>query len=484
MGSLKERIIKGVFWSLIGNAISKLLSFVALILVARIFGPEEYGVFEMLRNTLITFGVFTGMGIGLTATKYIATFYKKDHEKISHLMGTIYFITLVTTSIFALFLLIFAREVAQILLNNENLTFLLKLGVILLITNTFVALQNAIFAGFEKFKTITKINFIVGVINIPLMVFFAYKFGITGVIIALIISGIIQVSYGYYHIYKVQKEENINVNFRKIKEDLLFLWKFSIPTFIATAMVAPIVLVSKSILTYEENGYIAIGLFSAAYTIQSVLILFNMTLNNALIPILTSEGDNKNKTFKMINIYISWLVGLGITIPIIVFPEITKLMFGEKFFTQEYINTLIILMFSFIIYMFKQSISRSFIIDSKMWYSVLDNLVWGITLLIVTFFLSHIGSVGLALAYLISYIISLLVLVPILYKKNMLDKDLFLSKNAFFLWSLTFVLAFIAFSNLNFVYRLIIIFVSYFLLGVFVIKLKKSVKHVSSSYAE
>ncbi len=476
MKSLKERIIKGVFWSLVGNAISKFLSFFALILVARIFGPEEYGVFEMIRNTLITFGVFTGMGIGLTATKYIATYYKKDHGKIAHLLGTIYFITTVTTAIFSVMLFIFAEEVAEMLLNDRQLTFLLKLGVILLITNTFVALQNAIFAGFEKFRTLTKINFVIGIINIPLLIFFAYQYALNGVIVGLILSGLLQVVYGYYNIHKILSEESINVHYKNIKEDLKFLWKFSIPTFIATSMVAPIVLASKSILTHEENGYIAIGLFSAAYTIQSVLILFNMTLNNALIPILTSEGKNKNVVFKAVNVYISWLIGLVISIPIILFPELTKIIFGENYFTTEYLLTLIILMFSFIIYMFKQSISRSFIIDSKMWYAVFDNIVWGITLIAITFMFSHMGSVGLSLAYLGAYIVSLLALLPILYKSNMLDKELFFSKKSVLLWVFTIILAIVSFMGFDLIPRIFVCLLSYLFLGLFIVNLIRSVK--------
>ncbi len=471
--SLKARIIQGVFWSLAANALSKLLNFFAMVLVARIFGPNDFGIFDLLRSSLVTFGVFSGMGIGLTATKYIATYYKEDKQKTGSLLGTIYLTTLLTTFIIVTIIFIFSKEFSTLFLNDPNLENILRLGLLLLISNTFFTLQNAILSGFERFKSIAKINFYAGVINIPLVFFFAQYEGVQGVIIAMTISGALQVFYGLYTIITISKEENITISFYNFKNDFVFLWKFAFPTFVATFMVTPTILICKSIIAHTPNGYESLGIFSAAFTIQSILILFSVTLNSALLPILISESKNNNPLIKTINIYISWIMGVVIATPVLLLPEITTIIYGKEYFTNEYIITLKLLMLAFIIYMFKESIRRMFIIQTKMWFSVLDNFIWGVILITATLIFSSKGSIGLAIAYLLAYSLSIFIMIPILYKNKMFDKELFLSKYSLFLWLFIGAITLISFLDLSLFIKLFSLFAAFSLVGGFILFLKK-----------
>ena len=72
--SVKHRLLHGAFWSIFGSIISKAINLLSFIILARVITQESYGELGIIRSTLNMFAVATGMGIGYTATKYIAQY--------------------------------------------------------------------------------------------------------------------------------------------------------------------------------------------------------------------------------------------------------------------------------------------------------------------------------------------------------------------------------------------------------------------------
>ena len=63
---ISRRLAKGAFWLLSGNLISKGLSLIATIFVARYLGKVEYGELGLIRNTLSVFSLVATFGLGLS----------------------------------------------------------------------------------------------------------------------------------------------------------------------------------------------------------------------------------------------------------------------------------------------------------------------------------------------------------------------------------------------------------------------------------
>ena len=68
----KSSLMRDSFWALLGNVLGKGLALVAGIAVARFLGSEEYGEYGMIRNNLTMIAIFSSLGLGYTATKFIA----------------------------------------------------------------------------------------------------------------------------------------------------------------------------------------------------------------------------------------------------------------------------------------------------------------------------------------------------------------------------------------------------------------------------
>ena len=81
------RLFRGASWSLASTLISRFLGLAAAVVVARFLGKEGFGKLGIVQQALSTLGWFAGLGMGYTATKYIAEFRAKDPAKAGRVIG-------------------------------------------------------------------------------------------------------------------------------------------------------------------------------------------------------------------------------------------------------------------------------------------------------------------------------------------------------------------------------------------------------------
>lgn len=85
--SLRRRFIKGALWSVAAAVVSQGMRFLAFVIVARILGKTGFGELGMIQHTVSMFGVFAGLGLGLTATKHVAEFRSVDPARAGRIIA-------------------------------------------------------------------------------------------------------------------------------------------------------------------------------------------------------------------------------------------------------------------------------------------------------------------------------------------------------------------------------------------------------------
>ena len=85
--SVKGKLIYGIFWNLISAIASQGFPLIAAIIAARLLGTFGYGQLGIINSTVILFSTFAGLGLGITATKYIAQYHNSDPERTGRIMG-------------------------------------------------------------------------------------------------------------------------------------------------------------------------------------------------------------------------------------------------------------------------------------------------------------------------------------------------------------------------------------------------------------
>ena len=113
------------------------------------------------------FGIFAGLGLGLTTTKYVAELRATDSDRAGRIIGLPQPCA-ISGGLIALGLILFAPFLAVSILHAPHLVTELRIGSLLLFLNALNGVQTGTLAGFEAFKLIAKANLWQGLLTFPL----------------------------------------------------------------------------------------------------------------------------------------------------------------------------------------------------------------------------------------------------------------------------------------------------------------------------
>lgn len=430
----QQKIIKGVFWSFLGTLISKGFVFIALFLVARILTVDEYGKLGLLQSYINTFTTFSLASFGVTATKYLALYAESDKEKASE----IYSLTRLSVFFLAVAILVlslvFNKQVGEYIVGNQNMSKEVLLCAFAIFFSSLNGLQTGALAGLENFKSISFVNMVNGILSLPLILFSAYKFGIYGVVVSLVI---INFSIWLCSAILLQRELNlkqIKFTIKGQKKHLETVYNFTLPSFISSMMLSPVVLICNSMLIKNHiSGYYQLGIYNATFNFSQVGTLLLGIIGQVTYPLTMKNFGKNNKRFDFFNINQSYVIGVVLFLPILVLPDLFSQLYGSKYQNSDMHLTLLFVSLSTIIIAQRQGIARNFAAGNFMWFSVFSNMTWAVTTIIVCNFLIDYGAIGRAVGFLIGYFVNTVIFIPFYLKKKLISKKLILSKEHFVL---------------------------------------------------
>lgn len=281
----KSSLFKDSFWALLGNALGKGLALIAGIAVARFLGSEEYGEYGMIRNNLTMIAIFSSLGLGYTATKFIAE-CKGDIAQ-SHIIHKIVTrITLVTSGIIMVVVAIFADPLAS-WLEAPHLGRLLMFASVAIVLNAVNTTQIGELSGFKAYKEIAFNNTWAGIATFVASVALTYLYGIDGAVIALIISFAVNCLLNWLTIKKYLPRCDAADARKSYREILAFTFpvalqesSYSITHWLST------------VLLIKFAGYGELGLYSAATQWMAVMLFIPAALRNVALSHLSENNDN------------------------------------------------------------------------------------------------------------------------------------------------------------------------------------------------
>lgn len=424
--SVKYRVFTGLFWNICGLIFNKGFAMISSIIVARVLGTAMYGEYGMLNSTISMFATFAGLGLGVTATKFIAEFRQTNKEKVERVLGLTNLFAIVSGFLMAVIVFFISDWISINQLNNSSLAPLLKISSIMLLINTYNGVQRGALSGFEKFSILAKIDAIVGAFTCIVVVFGTIKFGLYGLIISNVLVNLLSVILCHFSFKSCLAEEHLNINYKDFRQELRVFLEISLPSLLTGIMVGPVTWVANTMFIQIPNGYGELGIFNAANQWKQLLQLLPSTFNMALLPILIATKNDNSEYMEKINMVLSWVVVILIGLPIINLPDIISYFYGAQYSTINYDICIVINVLTTIVLAYKEGMSRSMLSEGHMWRGVVDNCIWAISLLLLTFCLRKYGALGYSIAFLLSYTITAIIFIPYnIYKGTIKRKYIF-----------------------------------------------------------
>lgn len=409
-------LFKDSFWALFGNIIGKGLALITGIIVARFLGNEAYGEYGMLKNNLTMITIFSSLGLGYTATKFIAEADNNKSNDIHNIHKAVSLITFCFSVIVALIIFLFS-EFISIWLEIPDLLGLLRITTIAVVFNALNATQTGELSGFGAYKKIAYNNIITGVFTFVLTVFFVYYWGISGAVWALVISLFINCVLNLLSLTKfIEFNRSSFVLNKKLVKKIV---KFSLPVALQESTYA-FTHWGSSLIMIKLAGYGEVGIYSVATQWMAVMLFVPAALRNVILSHL-SKNNNDMNTNKVVFRRMIIINILTTSIPFIIIALSSRIicsLYGPTYIGLQ--SVLNICMFTTIVNSITSVYTQNMIALDQNWYLFISRLFRDILTLIFAYFvIMHYGNGALVMAV-ISFFCQLLYLLILMNKQKQL----------------------------------------------------------------
>lgn len=345
---IKNKFIITTLILIISGFITKFLGMITKIIITRMIGTNGISLYMMIMPTFNLFIVLAQMGFPIAISKIVSEGKTNNKKLIISSTYLSFFITI----ILMLFLLMFGKNISNLLHNQELYLPIISIGL----TLPFISISSIIrsyFFGKEKIIPHVVSNIIEQIVRIILFFVVLPKLrnynlimSICFIILSNIISETISILILYFFLPKKIKIETLKPDISIIKDIL----NISIPTtgsrLIGTIgyFFEPILFTTMLLHMGFTNKYITYNYgVVTGYVFPLLLIpsFFSMAISQSTIPIISKAMVNNNKKYIKSkvrqSIIFSLLIGLFFTTIYMLFPDkILKFVYN----TNEGLNYL------------------------------------------------------------------------------------------------------------------------------------------------
>lgn len=399
------RVARGAFWGTIGTVSTRSVTVVLSFLLARILGKDGFGEYGMILNTAAMISGFVGLGLGSTVTRYVANLRVREPQRAGRIIGLSSIITWLSAFIYGGVFVYFAPWLARTTLAAPQLAPMLQISAISIGLGVINSVQISILAGLESFKVSSILSATFGIIQSILVVLFAWYAGVKGAVIALALVSCSTVIAYYIISRKELDKAKIKVTFAEAWSEWRVLVRYSLPAFLSTITVGPVIWASNAFLANRPNGYGQLGIFNAALQWDTFIQFFPALVSTAVLPVMADmygRGNKKgsiNVMWKMMRFTAFIVIPLAIAISLFS-PYIMK-AYGKSFTGGHLV--IVIVVFTTVLSSISAHLGTFIVASGKMWIGFALNGVWGLTFLILSYFMVKWGAEGLAFAKLFAY---------------------------------------------------------------------------------
>lgn len=439
---LAAKLMKGAAWSIVGALCSRGLLFLGLAVVARRLGTDGFGRLAMVQSTIDVFTVFAGFGLGLASTRSAAMFAEADPERVGRVISISFVLAFITGTSFGLMLFLAAPFLSARLLGDPGFAPLMRLGCIPMFIAAMNSAQTGALVGLQAFRSVAVANALGGIFQFAFMIVGVWLGGLYGVVWGMVMGwAIIWLLYNQA-LRRELARFKITFSLQGWRKELSELWRFSVPTVMSDAISLPAIWISRSLLANQPGGFAELGLFNAGFQFTTFLGQGVAVLGAPLLPMLASAKPRGHSSkIASVNILLFWGLGTLLILPLLGIPEVLGVVFGARFNGDPSRKVFIILLITTWITSYKRGLANALVTDGRMWWSFLSNAIWGGLLLSVLMLAPNKNALVLALGLLLSYVINILIFVPIYMKTGFVPRQTLLSLPALIIWLGVFLVA-------------------------------------------
>jgi len=408
LSPLVQHVLSGAFWSVIGSVTARILALASSLILARILGKSGFGEFGIIQNTIGLFAILAGMGLGTTATKYIAEYRGTNPEKVLGIIKLSSQLSWGTGLIMAAALVISAKPLAIHTLLAPHLGSTLRLSALLVVFGGVAGAQSGVLAGFQSFKEISSITLYTALVSFAATVLAASIYGLEGAVAGLIIGSAFNVFINKKAVKRHCIKQSKITQLKDVVKDMSVLWKFSLPVTMVSLLIIPANWACNAMLARSASGYAAVGDYAVATQWRNIVVFVPAALVAVVISTLSGlisagEIDSYKKILKL-NLLITGIIAGCSAMAIIFLANVIARTYGEDFVSTGPVISLMAIS-GFLIAM-NSVVGNAITSLGRAWVGFVFCTITACILVFTAQFLIPIyGATGVAVANVVAYLV-------------------------------------------------------------------------------
>jgi O-antigen/teichoic acid export membrane protein len=406
--TIRGRLLGGVSWSAAGAVLSQGCSFLTLVLLARILGRAPFGQFALIQSTMVSLTTISGLGLGITATKYASQYRTSDPEKTGRILGLSALVTLAAAICFTTGLGVSAGFASFGAASSGELQACLRISMAYVFFSTITGYQIGALAGFEAFRGIAAINTICGVAALAMSWAFTVQWGLRGAVWGQSAGAVLAWALYQGALAGHCRERRIVIRYREAWRERNILLRFALPA-AACGMVSSAAAWLANVLLVRLGGFAELAIFSAALSMRSMVLFAPALIVRVTTPVLNNllASGNLRAHRKILwrTAGVNGLIALIAAVFLSIAGRQVLQLFGRDFHCSGWIVPL--LLASVVLEVLANNLFQALFTSGRLWRNLGIICAWAAVLLVATNLLSPgRGAVGLAGAYLVAWSVS------------------------------------------------------------------------------
>lgn len=322
----KSQLFRDSLWAILGNAIGKALSLAVGIFIAKFLGSSDYGLYGMIKSTLIYISIFSTLGLGITSTKYVSEYKEYNIQKLNSICQNLLLITMVIGLLMAIVLLFFANQIANYLEAPETIR-ILRFSSVAIFFNSLNSTQTGIMSGFKAFKQVSKNSILTGVFTCFAGTILTYYYKLEGAVVALTLAYIFNCVLNTFTLNKLRRKFPPSLGYDKIviKKMLVFSFPIALQEGLQSISQWTIIAVLVKLASFAE-----LGIFNATGQWTAIISFIPSMLKNVTLSYLS---DNKCNHHKIVNMMVMINTAVSSVILLIIYlsSDLIDSFYGKSF---------------------------------------------------------------------------------------------------------------------------------------------------------
>ncbi|MEY3222664.1 MAG: hypothetical protein RLZZ203_1520 [Cyanobacteriota bacterium] len=330
-----NKLIKGSAWLTIASIVSKLASFIALPLLARLLGPQGLGIYNIVFSLAQSGQGFSSLGVEVALQRNGAQYKTIGIEAVGRLFGVGLILICSVSTMTGLGIWFFREPLAEHWLGQPSITPWLGLTAILITLQPFSNVPLLFLASLQEFRAYALRSSLEIVFSSILTVLLAWQMGLSGALLGMVLAAIARILWSYLIVKPVLRSREIRLRCDHFWQELQSIIKFGFPYYLGNTLLGSLVGLPLMGLVSQYGGLEQLGYLRVAQSMAALIGFIPTAIAPAAISYLSASSADEKESYQYLKsvhlrgVWILLIVPTGLVC--LILPDLINLLFGATY---------------------------------------------------------------------------------------------------------------------------------------------------------